>query len=69
MTTKKNLMLGFLIMASIYIGFTLSPILEKESLKDISFSDFKLSIGPFLSGLAVLISYRTEIKKEKSVTK
>ncbi|MFG4005071.1 hypothetical protein [Flavobacterium aquidurense] len=56
-------------MASIYIGFTLSPILEKESLKDISFSDFKLSIGPFLSSLAVLISYRTEIKKEKSVTK
>lgn len=63
MRNRKTFTLIFLILVLFFIGYDLSRILQKESLKDISFSDFRLSIGPFLSGLAALLSYRAEIKK------
>lgn len=59
-------MLFFLIAVLIFIGYELSPIFQKENINDISFSDFRSSIGPFLTFIAVYISYRTEIKKERN---
>lgn len=66
MTIKKKLMLLFIISVLLYIGFNLSSIFQKESINDISFSDFRNSIGPLLSGIAMFLNYRTGIKKEKT---
>lgn len=66
MTTKKITILLLLFLILVFIGLDLSPILKKESLKDISFSDFRNSIGPVLTFIAVCLSYRTEIKKERN---
>ena len=63
--SRKNLILIFLIFVFLYICFDLSPLLQKESLKDISYSDIRYSIGPALSGAAAFLGYRAEIKKEK----
>lgn len=66
MATRKNLLLLFLILILLLIGFDLAPLLQKENIEEISFSDFRSSIGPLLSGIAVLLSYKAEIKKERN---
>ena len=62
--TKKTFLLVFLILAFLYIAISLSPLLRKD-VKDISYSDFRLVIGPFLSTVAVLVTY-TQLRKRKS---
>lgn len=66
MVARKKFVIIFLILVLLFIGFDLAPLLQKESLKEISFSDFRLSIGPFLSGIAVFMSYRAGIKKDRN---
>ncbi len=61
--SRKNILFSLIIFDILYIGITLSPLLTKE-IKDISYSDFRLVIGPFLSTVAILISY-IQLKKEK----
>lgn len=65
MKPKKNLLLTFLIVVLLYICFDLSSLFQKDSLQNISFSDFRYSIGPALTWFAVFLNYRAEIKKEK----
>ena len=62
--TKKNFLIAFIILAFLYIAISLSPLLRKD-VKDISYSDFRLVIGPFLSTVAVLVTY-TQLRKRKS---
>ncbi|WP_433834009.1 hypothetical protein [Flavobacterium anhuiense] len=62
--TKKNFLLVFIILGVLYIGISLSPLLRKD-LKDISYSDFRLVIVPFLSTVGILITY-TQLKKGKN---
>ena len=62
--TKKNFLLVFIILGVLYIGISLSPLLRKD-LKDISYSDFRLVIAPFLSTVGILITY-TQLKKGKN---
>lgn len=63
--TRKNLLLLFLSLILLFIASDLAPLFQKKDLKVISFSDFRLSIGPFLTFIAVFLSYRMEIIKEK----
>ncbi|MFH6993133.1 hypothetical protein [Flavobacterium sp. FlaQc-48] len=69
MSTQKKKLLIFLILTLLFIGYDLNQILQKESIKDISFLDFRFSIGPFLTFIAVFLSYKEEIKKKKNTTK
>ncbi|MEN2490092.1 hypothetical protein AAYQ05_19975 [Flavobacterium sp. B11] len=62
--TKKNFLLVFIVLGLLYIGISLSPLLTKD-IKDISYSDFRLVIGPFLSTIGILITY-TQLKKGKA---
>lgn len=62
--SKKSFLLIFIILGLLYISISLSPLLTKD-MKDISFSDFKLVIGPFLSTVAILITY-TQLKRGKA---
>lgn len=62
--TKKNFLLVFIALGLLYIAISLSPLLTKDA-KDISYSDFKLVIGPFLSTIAILITY-TQLKRRKN---
>ncbi|WP_281634029.1 hypothetical protein [Flavobacterium luteolum] len=62
--TKKNFLLVFIVLGLLYIGISLSPLLTKD-IKDISHSDFRLVIGPFLSTVGILITY-TQLKKGKT---
>ena len=62
--TKKNFLLVFIILGLLYICISLSPLLRKD-IKDISYSDFRLVIGPFLSTVAVLVTY-TQLKRRKT---
>ncbi|WET01041.1 hypothetical protein [Flavobacterium sp. YJ01] len=66
MKAQKRFTQIFLIIVLLYITFDLGPLLQKESLKDISFSDFRNSIGVALSGTGVFLSYGSAIKKEKN---
>lgn len=66
--TKKHLSLLILIIGILFIGANLISIASKE-FRDITFSDFKLSIGPFLTCIAMFLVYKGEIKKEKSTAK
>ncbi|EJG01349.1 hypothetical protein FF52_09833 [Flavobacterium sp. F52] len=63
--TRKNLILLLLILIIVFIGFNLYSLFQRENPKDISFSDFRSSIGPASTFIAVFLSYRAEIKKEK----
>ncbi|MBB4801274.1 hypothetical protein HNP37_001313 [Flavobacterium nitrogenifigens] len=70
MKAQKTFTLIFLIIVLLYIGFDLGPLFfQKESIKDISFSDFRNSIGVALSGTGVYLSYRSAIKKENKLKK
>ncbi|OXA71884.1 hypothetical protein B0A67_09755 [Flavobacterium aquidurense] len=69
MANQKNLLLLFLILILLFIGSDINHIFQTESLKDISFLDFRHSIGPFLTSIAVFLSYKAQIKKEKSTAK
>lgn len=62
--TKKSFLLVFIILGLLYIAISLSPLLTKN-IKDISYSDFRLVIGPFLSTVGILITY-TQLKRRKS---
>lgn len=69
MITRKNLLLLFLILILLFIGFDLASLLQKENLKDITYLDFRYSIGPALTFIAVFLSYRAENKKERKPAK
>ncbi|WP_035691315.1 hypothetical protein [Flavobacterium sp. F52] len=62
--SKKGFLLVFIILGLLYISISLSPLLSKD-IKDISYSDFKLVIGPFLSTVAILITY-TQLKRRRN---
>jgi len=62
--TKKTFLLVFIIIGVLYIGISLSPLLTKDR-QDISYSDFRLVIGPFLSTVGILITY-TQLKRRKN---
>ncbi|SCY95681.1 hypothetical protein [Flavobacterium anhuiense] len=62
--SKKSFLLVFIILGLLYVSISLSPLLTKD-IKDISFSDFRLVIGPFLSTVGILITY-TQLKKGKN---
>ncbi|MFC4477884.1 hypothetical protein BSF41_08320 [Flavobacterium sp. ACN2] len=62
--SKKSFLFVFIILGLLYIGISLSPLFTKN-IKDISYSDFKLVIGPFLSTVAILITY-TQLKRRKN---
>ncbi|MHC0439147.1 hypothetical protein [Flavobacterium sp. 3-210] len=62
--TKKNFLLVIIIFSLLYIGISLSPLLTKD-VKDISYSDFRLVIGPFLATIGILITY-TQLKEGKT---
>lgn len=62
--SKKSFLIVLIILGVLYLCITLSPLLRKD-IKDISFSDFRLVIGPFLSTIGVLITY-TQLKKGKN---
>jgi len=62
--TKQTFLLVFLILALLYIGISLSPLLTKDR-AEISYSDFRLVIGPFLSTVGILITY-TQLKRRKN---
>lgn len=62
--TKKHISLLLLIVGILFITLNLIPITSKQ-FKDITFSDFRLSIGPFLTCIAMLLVYKGELKKEK----
>lgn len=66
--TKKHISLLILIIGILFIGSNLIPLASKE-FRDITFSDFRLSIGPFLTCIAMFLIYKREIKKEKSTAK
>lgn len=66
--TKKHISLLLIIIGILFIGSDLIPIASKE-FKDIAFSDFRISIGPFLTCIAMFLVYKGEIKKEKSTAK
>lgn len=69
MINRRKLLLLLLFLILLFIIFDLAPLFQRENLKDISSSDFRLSIGPFLAFIAVFLSYRLEIKKEKNTEK
>ncbi|MCM0665890.1 hypothetical protein [Flavobacterium tyrosinilyticum] len=62
--SKKSFLLVFIILGLLYISISLSPLLTKD-IKDISYSDFRLVIAPFLSTVAILITY-TQLKRRKN---
>jgi hypothetical protein len=62
--SKKSFLLVFIMLGLLYILVSLSPLLAKD-IKDISFSDFRLVIGPFLSTVGILITY-TQLKRRKN---
>ncbi|KAF2337324.1 hypothetical protein [Flavobacterium nitrogenifigens] len=62
--SKKGFLLVFIILGLLYISISLSPLLAKD-IKDISYSDFRLVIGPFLSTVGILITY-TQLKSRKA---
>jgi hypothetical protein len=64
MKIKIYILLGFLVIALFYLGQTLSWLFKRENFENIKFSDFKYSIGPFLSSIAIFIGYIRELKKE-----
>lgn len=61
--TKKRFLVLFLILAIGFIILNLISIASKE-LKDITFSNFSVIVGPFLACISVFIAYRSEINKE-----
>ncbi|KRD62495.1 hypothetical protein ASE40_01510 [Flavobacterium sp. Root935] len=69
MITKKFTIVLLLVFIIIFIGIDLSPILKKENVNDISFSDFRNSIGPFLTFIAVFITYKKLLRNEKNEEK
>ncbi|WP_427875360.1 hypothetical protein [Flavobacterium sp. MMS24-S5] len=62
--SKKSFLFVFIILGLLYISISLSPLLTKD-IKDISYSDFRLVIAPFLSTVAILITY-TQLKRRKN---
>lgn len=69
MKIKKNALLIILVLSLFFLGLNLSWLFRKESLYNITFSDFKYAIGLFLSSAALFIAYLTELKKEKNKDK
>ncbi|PBJ06635.1 hypothetical protein BSF42_40920 [Flavobacterium sp. ACN6] len=65
MKIRKNILLLLLIIALFYLGLTLSWLFKKEDFNDIKFSNFKYSIAPFLSSIAIFIGYINELNKNK----
>ncbi len=63
MKIKKQILFVLLVIALFYLGLTLSWLFKKENLNNITFSDFKYSIAPFLSSIAIFIGYITEMRK------
>ncbi|WP_394776914.1 hypothetical protein [Flavobacterium sp.] len=64
MKIKKNVLLIVLVLSLFFLGLNLSWLFEKENLNSITFSDFKYSIGSFLSSLALFMSYIAALKEE-----
>ncbi len=62
--SRKSFLLILIIFSILFIGINLSPLLRKD-LKDISYSDFRLVIAPFLTTVGILITY-TELKRRKN---
>lgn len=65
MKIKKQILFVLLVIALFYLGLTLSWLFKRENLDNITFTDFKYSIGPFLSSIAIFIGYIIEMRKEK----
>ncbi|SCY95654.1 hypothetical protein SAMN02927916_4318 [Flavobacterium anhuiense] len=63
MRINKNILLFLLTLSLFYLGLTLSWIFKKEDFTDIKICDFKYSIVPLLSSIAIFIGYITELKK------
>ncbi len=69
MRIKKNILLLLLVIALFYLGLTLSWLFEKENFNGIKISDFKYSIVPLLSSIAIFIAYITELKRHNKERK
>lgn len=66
MKIKKNILFVLLVVSLFYLGLTLSWLFKIEDFNTIKYSDFKYSLGPLLSSLAIFIGYIKELKTEKN---
>ncbi len=69
MKYKKNILFILLTISLFYTGLTLSWLFKIENFDDISFADFKYSIAPFLSSIAIFIGYRKERQRASNLKK
>jgi len=63
MKINKNILFILLVISLFYLGLTLSWLFERKNFDDLKFSDFKYSIAPFLSSIAIFIGYINALKK------